>query len=159
MSQNCIKQLRLSRAWSQEQLAELSSLSVRTIQRIENGEQASLETLSAIAAVFNISVTEISGGGDQSDTELRDSALDQQIERAKARVVAESGFYRSLLIYVVVNLFLYAINRFITPGSVWFIWPLAIWGTFIVIQGAKVFFLQDWLTRWQQERLQKILRK
>ncbi|OMQ19984.1 2TM domain-containing protein [Serratia oryzae] len=159
MSQNCIKQLRLSRAWSQEQLAELSSLSVRTIQRIENGEQASLETLSAIAAVFNISVTEISGNGEQPYIEQRDNALDQQIERAKARVAAESGFYHSLLVYVVVNLFLYAINRFITPASVWFIWPLAIWGTFILLQGAKVFFLQDWLTRWQQERLQKILRK
>ncbi|SQC91675.1 transcriptional regulator, y4mF family [Cedecea neteri] len=49
---NNIKALRLSRAWSQEQLAELSSLSVRTIQRIENGGQASLETMSAIAAAF-----------------------------------------------------------------------------------------------------------
>ncbi|KFK92320.1 MULTISPECIES: 2TM domain-containing protein [unclassified Serratia (in: enterobacteria)] len=159
MSQNCIKQLRLSRAWSQEQLAELSSLSVRTIQRIENGEQASLETLSAIAAVFNISVTEISGSGEQPYIEQRDNALDQQIENAKARVAAESNFYRNLLVYVVVNLFLYAINHFITPASIWFVWPLAIWGTFILLQGAKVFFLQDWLARWQQERLQKILRK
>ncbi|EAV0890196.1 XRE family transcriptional regulator, partial [Salmonella enterica] len=30
-----VKQLRLERAWSQERLAELSSLSTRTIQRIE----------------------------------------------------------------------------------------------------------------------------
>ncbi|STT48732.1 DNA-binding protein [Klebsiella pneumoniae] len=37
-SNNQVKQLRLQRAWSQEQLAEMAGLSVRTIQRIENGE-------------------------------------------------------------------------------------------------------------------------
>ncbi len=36
---NKFKSLRLARAWSQEQLAELSGLSVRTVQRIENGDQ------------------------------------------------------------------------------------------------------------------------
>lgn len=34
------KSLRLARAWSQEQLAELSGLSVRTVQRIENGDRS-----------------------------------------------------------------------------------------------------------------------
>lgn len=38
-SNNQVKQLRLQRAWSQEQLAEMAGLSVRTIQRIENGER------------------------------------------------------------------------------------------------------------------------
>ena len=32
-----IQKLRLQRGWSQEQLAELTGLSVRTIQRIERG--------------------------------------------------------------------------------------------------------------------------
>jgi transcriptional regulator with XRE-family HTH domain len=34
-----IQKLRLQRGWSQEQLAELSGLSVRTIQRLERGQQ------------------------------------------------------------------------------------------------------------------------
>lgn len=42
--------------WSQEQLAQLS-LSTRTIQRIENNETPSLETLGALASVFNVSVS------------------------------------------------------------------------------------------------------
>lgn len=33
-SNNQVKQLRLQRAWSQEQLAEMAGLSVRTIQRL-----------------------------------------------------------------------------------------------------------------------------
>jgi transcriptional regulator with XRE-family HTH domain len=38
--------------WSQETLAELSRLSVRTIQRIEKGEPASTETKRALASAF-----------------------------------------------------------------------------------------------------------
>ncbi len=47
---NKVREYRLARAWSQEQLAEMAGLSTRTVQRIENGEQPSLETLSALAA-------------------------------------------------------------------------------------------------------------
>ena len=42
-SSHQVKQLRLQRAWSQEQLAELAGVSVRTIQRIENGDRPGLE--------------------------------------------------------------------------------------------------------------------
>lgn len=53
-----IKELRASRAWSQEQLAKMAGLDVRTIQRIEKGEPASFETLKSIAAVFKVDVKE-----------------------------------------------------------------------------------------------------
>ena len=49
-----VQKLRLQRGWSQEQLAELSGLSVRTIQRIERGLPASTETLKSLASVFEI---------------------------------------------------------------------------------------------------------
>ncbi|MEI8632986.1 helix-turn-helix transcriptional regulator [Vibrio sp. PP-XX7] len=54
-----IKALRLQRGWSQEQLAELTGLSVRTIQRVEKGQSPSLESLRAFAAVFDMSVEDI----------------------------------------------------------------------------------------------------
>lgn len=53
-----IKALRLERAWSQAQLSEISSLSIRTIQRIELDGRCSQETLLAIASAFEIDVTE-----------------------------------------------------------------------------------------------------
>ena len=49
-----VQKLRLQRGWSQEQLAELSGLSVRTVQRIERGLPASNETLKSLASVFEI---------------------------------------------------------------------------------------------------------
>jgi transcriptional regulator with XRE-family HTH domain len=44
----------LSCCWSQEQLAELSGLSVRTIQRLERGQTASVESQKALGAAFEI---------------------------------------------------------------------------------------------------------
>ncbi|MCW9029587.1 MAG: helix-turn-helix domain-containing protein, partial [Kangiella sp.] len=40
----------------QEQLATLSGLSIRTIQRIESGNRASLESLKSLAAVFETDI-------------------------------------------------------------------------------------------------------
>ena len=45
------------RGWSQEELARHSGLSTRTIQRIENGQKAGLESLKCLAAVFETSVS------------------------------------------------------------------------------------------------------
>jgi len=52
-----VRKLRLRNGWSQDQLAELADVSVRTIQRIERGHAASLETAKALAAVFEVDVT------------------------------------------------------------------------------------------------------
>ncbi len=53
--------LRKDRGWSQEKLATMSGVSERTIQRAEKDGSCSLETKLALAAVFEISPTELSG--------------------------------------------------------------------------------------------------
>ena len=54
-----VQKLRLQRGWSQQQLAELSGLSIRTIQRIEGGQTPSVETLKSLAAVFEIDFSQL----------------------------------------------------------------------------------------------------
>ena len=54
-----IKQLRKERAWSQAQLADVASLSIRTIQRAEKLGSCSYETLLAIASAFDIDVRKL----------------------------------------------------------------------------------------------------
>lgn len=48
----CIRLFREMRQWSQEQLAEISGLNVRTVQRVEQGQAASLDTRRALARAF-----------------------------------------------------------------------------------------------------------
>jgi transcriptional regulator with XRE-family HTH domain len=51
-----LKQLRIGRHLSQEQLAQMSGLNVRTIQRIESGHNASLESLKCLASVLEVDI-------------------------------------------------------------------------------------------------------
>lgn len=50
----CIKLFREMRQWSQEQLSAISGLNVRTIQRVEQGQVASLDTRRALARAFEL---------------------------------------------------------------------------------------------------------
>ena len=54
-----IRELRKQKYWSQEQLAQMSGLSIRTIQRIERDQKAGLESLKALAAVFDMEISEL----------------------------------------------------------------------------------------------------
>lgn len=54
-----VREVRMARAWSQEHLAEVSGLGLRTIQRIENGSNASLESVAALSSVLNIPIVEL----------------------------------------------------------------------------------------------------
>ena len=154
-STNQVKQLRLQRAWSQEQLAELAGLSVRTIQRIENGDRPGLETLSALAAVFEVNVADITGDSPAGHEE----SLDLRIEEAKARVHQESRFFRSLSTAVVVCVLLALLNRFTNPENNWSAWVAGIWGALLLVRGMRLFVCGGWIRSWRQTRLQRLLRK
>jgi len=59
ISTNRLKNLRAENGWSQEQLAEISSISQRTVQRIEKDGNCSPETQMALASALNISPSEL----------------------------------------------------------------------------------------------------
>jgi transcriptional regulator with XRE-family HTH domain len=69
---NLVKKLRTAENWSQEQLSEACGLSLRTIQRLENGGNASIESVRALAAALRIDSNELM----LSETEAPLTALD-----------------------------------------------------------------------------------
>ncbi|CAM3830688.1 helix-turn-helix domain-containing protein [Parendozoicomonas haliclonae] len=54
-----IKQLRQERAWTQQHLADACGLSLRTVQRAENYGNCSLDTLQALASVFEVEIVQL----------------------------------------------------------------------------------------------------
>ncbi len=56
---NKVKSLRMSKGWSQEQLSEFSGLSLRTIQRIENGVTISMDSLNVLAKALDVDQKEL----------------------------------------------------------------------------------------------------
>ena len=59
VDQQVIRRQRQRRAWSQEHLANIAELGLRTIQRIETTGFASFESIRAIAAALSVPVSEL----------------------------------------------------------------------------------------------------
>lgn len=157
-----VQKLRLQRGWSQQQLAELSGLSVRTIQRIENGSAASTESLKSLASVFEIDFSTLSSESAMPDTPTSSPShtpsASQQEQLALLEVRKLKGFYLHLAQYVVVIAALCAINLLTTPHRLWFYWPALGWGIGILAHAATIFgwlpFLGvDWEKRQVEKRL------
>lgn len=154
-----IQKLRLQRGWSQEQLAELSGLSVRTIQRIERGQTASVESLKALGAAFEIDFSALKEP-DMNTTASQSLSPDEALALAHVRKLR--GFYMHVAQYVVVVTFLAIVNlltaRHYNYHALWFLWVALGWGIGLAFHGLRVFdripFLNgDWERRQVEKRL------
>ena len=54
-----IKTLRTGNGWTQQHLADACAISLRTVQRVERYGNASQETLSSLASVFEVTQAEL----------------------------------------------------------------------------------------------------
>lgn len=54
LQSSVIREARIQKGWTQQQLSEVASLSLRTIQRVETTGQGSLETCNALCAVLEL---------------------------------------------------------------------------------------------------------
>jgi transcriptional regulator with XRE-family HTH domain len=150
-----VQKLRLQRGWSQQQLAELSGLNVRTIQRIEKGQEPSVESLKSLAAVFNVDFSTLKEQG--MDNVINESQSAEEI-LAFNQVRKLKGFYIHLAQYVLVVALLAVINALTTPNHWWVQWVIMGWGV-------GVFF--HWLhiserfslfgSKWEKEQVEKRL--
>ena len=148
-----VRKLRLQRGWSQEYLAEISGLSVRTIQRIERGQKAGLESLNALAAVFEVQLSQL-----HEDTEMNEQNMTWDEQRALEYVRDVKGFYSHLVTYAVIMILLFVINYLTSPGYIWAWWTLMGWGIGVVSHGLSVFeifnvFDSNWEKRQVEKRL------
>ena len=62
---------------------------------------------------------------------------------AKRKVKAKRNFYRHLGTYLVVNAVLFVIwlitDSDLGSANMWFLWPLGIWGVFVIVNFLQVF--------------------
>lgn len=89
-----IQQRRLEKGWSQEELARHSGLSTRTIQRIESGQRAGLESLKCLAAVFETSISALMQEQIMTDQEQADQPKQPMINKIEREAI---DFAQSLL--------------------------------------------------------------
>ena len=169
-----IRKMRLDKGWSQEQLSEVSGLSVRTIQRIERGQKPGLESLKSLAAVFEVDVAELSQKlcppekTTQADELAKEKPMNHQSttditeEEANALQYVRDirGFYSHLIKYIVIMTILLIINLLTTPGKLWVIWPALGWGIGVIMHGLSAFEIGNFFgPKWERKQYKKRMRK
>jgi len=67
--------------------------------------------------------------------------MENQDQRADASKAANAkiGFFIHLLVYLLVNAGLVAINLLASPERIWFVWPLAGWSIGVLFHALAVF--------------------
>jgi transcriptional regulator with XRE-family HTH domain len=136
-------------------LAELSGLNVRTIQRIEKGQEPSVESLKSLAAVFNVEFSTLKEQG--MDNVISESQSAEEI-LAFNQVRKLKGFYIHLAQYVLVIALLTVINALTTPNRWWVQWVIMGWGVgvfFHWLQISERFSLFG--SKWEKEQVEKRL--
>lgn len=151
-----IQKLRLKRGWSQQQLADASGLSVRTIQRIESGQPASTETLKSIAAVFEIDFSTLSMEEPQMTNPA--AAAEHEEQEAFDYVRKLRGFYIHLIQYVVVVAILLAINLLVSPNRFWVHWVAGGWGLGVAMHAFRVCWpYRLFGPQWERQQVERRL--
>lgn len=150
-----IQKLRLQRGWSQQQLADLSGLSVRTIQRIEQGHVASTESLKSLAAVFEMDFATLQEP--IMDTQFP-ATLPTDEALAFNHVRKLKGFYLHVAQYFFVLCVLLAINLWTNPQRLWVGWVALGWGVGILFHGLRFFDRFNPLgAEWEKRQVEKRL--
>ena len=70
------------------------------------------------------------------------------------------GFYTHLLVYVLVNAFLFGIDYLSDPGEWWFYWPLLGWGIGLAAHGASVYIgVRAFGADWEERKARELMKK
>lgn len=155
-----IQKMRLKRGWSQQQLADASGLSARTIQRIESGHAGSVESLKSIAAVFEVHFLTLTETAMQNETTKDETA---NLQTAQERIAFKQaqrlrGYYLHLLMYLVINAGCIAINLFTNPNQLWFFGALLFWGFGLLVHTLTIFVFDKYFTgEWELAQVEKHL--
>lgn len=146
---------RVQRGWSQEQLAEMSGVSPRTIQRIEAGANPSIESLKAIASVFEIDWSELREAKMQ-DSQTRENAIEEALALAQVRKVKR--FYIHLGEFAAIMGIMVALNLYFTPSYLWSLWLFAFWSLGVVVMGLQTFKVFPFMSgEWERRQVERRL--
>lgn len=149
-----VQKLRLKRGWSQEDLAAVSGLSVRTIQRIERGQTASLDSRKALAAAFDVDLSDLKEpdmSGSQSASNAEEAVAFARVRRIKSFYLHAAQFALVMGAFVVVS-YLYF------RSHLWLIFVTVGWGSGVLLHGLKAFGNIPFMNaEWEKRQVEAFL--
>ena len=157
MNKTRIVQLRQEHGWTQERLATASGVGLRTIQRLEAGEDASLETLSLVAEALRVPVRDLF-------TMIEDADLSGRVESLQVRTVEQQAARDRLVgawrwLYIGIGIVLTLVG--FTLGQYGLVLFLAYWtGGYLILVAIRRIYLEPRLEeKYPLSRSRKQLRE
>ena len=83
--------------------------------------------------------------------------MDRAYREAKKRVKRKKNFYKELMSYVAISMFLIFVNVFTSSGYLWCLWAIVPWGFAMVMKGIKIATSSK-SSNWEQNEIRKELR-
>ena len=137
-----VRRWRDERCWSQEHLAEVAGISLRTVQRMERGEKASRESVMAVAAAFGVDAMALVVGA------KAEAARTVQDEKVKALAALRLSFAIHLACYLFGMLVFAGIALGMGDAAV-MKWPM-IWWTVAAVGHALAVALMEVVSRLER---------
>ena len=139
MNKTRVVELRQANGWTQERLATASGVGIRTIQRLEAGEDASLETLSLVADALRVPVRDLF-------LVIKDANLSGRVESLAVRAVDQqaardrlSGAWRWM--YIGIGVIVTVVG--FTLGQYGLLLFLAYWtGGYLILVAVRRIYLE-----------------
>ncbi|NQZ86556.1 MAG: helix-turn-helix domain-containing protein [Colwellia sp.] len=148
-----IRQRRMNNGWSQSQLAEFCGLSLRTVQRIEKGQKPTMESLKALASVFETNISALI-----SNHEIDESKLTEQETEALKHVRKMKRFLLELFSYIVIVPLVCLATWIFGHGIIWGGLTALVWGILLAYDALYIFDASDFLgSGWEKRQLEKRL--
>ncbi|MCH3989666.1 MAG: helix-turn-helix domain-containing protein [Lactobacillus sp.] len=123
-----IKKLRQERHLSQEQLAAQAQVSVRTIQRLEAGEDASISTLNLVAKALQVEVGDLFEHKEAQEQQAKIASAKEQLEYQQERRQSEFQNFKNIYdaIFIVIMLITVVVVPQIDDNdNLWLVWACA----------------------------------
>lgn len=161
-----VRKLRLKKGWSQDQLATLTGLNIRTIQRIERGQSPSLESQKALAAVFEVGLetfqSEAFETTNQEDLKVQDTTQTIDSEEKLALQYAKSitEFYTHLMMFLIF-IPVILITKGVSDPQTWMIcvgWTLGVIFHGLVAYEKITLFTPNWERKIAEKKLGRKLK-
>lgn len=158
-----VRKLRLERGLTQDQLATMAGISIRTLQRVERGGEASAESLKCIAAVLDLPFADLRKDPAMHDPSQPYTGTDLPELTPEEREALEyvrdiKGFYIHAGNYAIVILALFAFNMWTMPHGWWVIWVALGWGLGLAYHGLSVFeVFHPFSDKWELAQMRKRL--
>lgn len=165
-----VRKLRLKKGWSQEHLAELTNLSIRTIQRVERGQKPGFETARSLAAIFEVNLSTFQirekamNKEDRYTEDTTNNLLDngpklEEDEREAFNYVKNiKDFFAHLIFYLIFTIVI-IVKKDLNEANI--LWPLIIWTLGVIVHGLMAFVYINldryslFSTNWEKKLVEK----